>query len=191
MQKSTPVVIKYKSVELSLNSVKLKVYETGIIFHKPDNKWIKVKVYTNSRGYDQCRIAGKQYVVHRIVYKAFNQQWDITDVSRSNYIDHIDHNRVNNRLSNLRVATQSENLCNTGARKTSRTGLKDISPWYNPANRHWYWAVHVSTKGICTRRVFRVDTGYPPDVLPDVPQHIIDERDKIIQKMHGEFACLD
>lgn len=44
-----------------------------------------------------------------------------------NFIDHIDRNRSNNRLNNLREASRQENGCNMKLRKDSTTGYKGVS----------------------------------------------------------------
>jgi hypothetical protein len=42
-------------------------------------------------------------------------------------IDHIDGNRLNNRKSNLRFATSSQNKINRGPRKDNTSGFKGVS----------------------------------------------------------------
>ena len=51
----------------------------------------------------------KAYKYHRVVYKCYNPEWDINDSSRDNSIDHIDRNRLNNNINNLRVVNNSQN----------------------------------------------------------------------------------
>ena len=53
------------------------------------------------------------YKLSRIAYKAHNPDWNITDVSQNNFIDHINNNSVDNRIENLRVITHQQNLFNT------------------------------------------------------------------------------
>ena len=50
--------------------------------------------------------------VHRIMYLAHNPLWDILNVSTSNLIDHIDNNRTNNNIENLRVVNSQQNCFN-------------------------------------------------------------------------------
>lgn len=42
------------------------------------------------------------------------------------WIDHIDRDKSNNALSNLRLATPSDNNCNRATRRDSGTGVKGV-----------------------------------------------------------------
>jgi len=67
-------------------------------------------------GYYKIKVGNKHYRTHRVCYYAHNPEWNINDNSRDNSIDHIDRNKNNNRISNLRVATHSQNLENNDAK---------------------------------------------------------------------------
>ena len=74
--------------------------DTGLLTRIRTNK-----TYTkpNKAGYLVCHINGVQYRVHRIIWKLCKMQ----DPKNSS-IDHIDGDKTNNRLDNLRLATQAE-----------------------------------------------------------------------------------
>lgn len=62
----------------------------------------------------------KTYPIHRLVYEAF-----IAPIDSDKVIDHIDRNRLNNSLSNLRVVRPSENAKNKngkGVKLDKRSG---------------------------------------------------------------------
>ena len=65
-----------------------------------------------SNGYKYCRINNKYFRFHRIVYFAYNPDWNIYDSSSDNIIDHIDRNPSNNHISNLRLGNQTLNNFN-------------------------------------------------------------------------------
>jgi hypothetical protein len=65
-----------------------------------------------NKSYIQIQVNDKQPLLHRLVYKYHNMDWDITNTIRDNSIDHINHNTLDNRIENLRVATHSQNQQN-------------------------------------------------------------------------------
>lgn len=50
-------------------------------------------------------------------------------------IDHIDGNSLNNRIENLRAATQSQNLCNRGKPKSNTSGYKGV--YFDKTKNKW------------------------------------------------------
>jgi hypothetical protein len=53
----------------------------------------------------------------------------------SNDIDHKDRNKLNNQRSNLRPATRSQNLANSGLAANSSSGSKGVS--FHKASNRW------------------------------------------------------
>lgn len=68
-------------------------------------------------GYYACR---KQYV-HRIIAQLF-----IPNPENKPYVDHIDTNRLNNKVTNLRWVTPSENMLNPITRQRNSIAMKAI-----------------------------------------------------------------
>jgi hypothetical protein len=65
--------------------------------------------YTNGRGWLRVKVDGIHYRVARIVWK---MHYGI-DPPEGLTIDHINRNRTDNRIANLRAVTQKENVANS------------------------------------------------------------------------------
>ena len=104
-------------MECIINNTKIK-YEDGEIWSyfkkgKSKNfKWFLLKGCLKIDGYKKICINKKAYGYHRVIYQLHNNDWDITDNSRDNYIDHIDRDKLNNNINNLRVVSQHQNCFN-------------------------------------------------------------------------------
>ncbi|MFO0448261.1 MAG: HNH endonuclease signature motif containing protein [Pseudomonadota bacterium] len=67
----------------------------------------------NSGGYVLVRVNGREYCAHRVAWAMAHGEWPAAD----RVIDHANNNPGDNRLSNLRLATQSENCANRSYRR--------------------------------------------------------------------------
>lgn len=59
-------------------------------------------------------------------------------------VDHIDGDSLNNRRSNLRVATRSQNAHNSAKRRTNKSGHKGVH--WSAGNRRWYVSIRLHGK---------------------------------------------
>lgn len=75
----------------------------------------------DGRGYKMCLLLGHKFKVHQIVWM-LNYGY-IPSLS----IDHIDGDRRNNKISNLRIVTDHQNSMNLSASKGKLSGIKDLS----------------------------------------------------------------
>lgn len=90
----------------------------------------------NAAGYLSTRIFGKFYYLHRLAWFYMTGEWP-------DRIDHVDGNRADNRISNLRVATQSQNILNSKLSKNNTSGFKGAT-WHKGAGR---WAAQATVDG--------------------------------------------
>lgn len=71
-------------------------------------------------GYQRITFAGKSYLSHRLAWYFVYNEWP------SKNLDHIDNDRLNNRVENLRLATYSQNASNRSKKKNNKVGLKGV-----------------------------------------------------------------
>ena len=98
--------------------------ETGNLYKRingTDNFRSKPSGTKTKTGYVQIGVDGKLYLAHRIIMLLVNKS-----LSDESQVDHIDHNRLNNKLNNLRVVSQSGNMRNCGKRSDSSTGITGV-----------------------------------------------------------------
>ncbi|MFG0299016.1 MAG: HNH endonuclease signature motif containing protein [Phycisphaerales bacterium JB047] len=79
----------------------------------------------NGWGYLQAKINGKTVYLHRLILG--NPVGSI--------VDHIDRDPLNNRRSNLRLATKSENVQNQSLRSDNSTGYRGVG-YHAPSGRY-------------------------------------------------------
>lgn len=70
----------------------------------------------------------------------------IMDCPEDKIVDHINHNTLDNRKSNLKVVTVSENAQNIKLRKNSKSGIKNVC-WVKEVNK-WKASLKLNGKTI-------------------------------------------
>jgi hypothetical protein len=98
----------------------------------------KAGTAVNDAGYEMLGIGGKIYRTHRIIFMYHYGYFP-------NKIDHIDGNRANNKIENLRPATNAENSRNTKISKRNKSGIKGVC-WANHVNKWMVQVRHGSSK---------------------------------------------
>jgi hypothetical protein len=91
----------------------------------------------NQDGYLQIGIDGRRYYAHRLAWLHFYGELP------THGIDHINGDRADNRIANLRLATHAQNAANAKRCRTNRSGLKGVS------SSHGKWRARISPKGKC------------------------------------------
>lgn len=86
-------------------------------------------------GYVSVQVDGKRHYIHRLVW-LFHHGY-----LPEHQLDHIDRNKSNNRIENLREVSQSCNNRNQGNPSSNTSGVKGVS-WCN-ANKNWTAKIEV------------------------------------------------
>lgn len=74
----------------------------------------------NNNGYIRIKIDNKKYAAHRLIFLYHHGYLP-------EFVDHIDTNKSNNRIENLREATRSQNQWNKPIPAKNKTGVKNVS----------------------------------------------------------------
>ena len=75
--------------------------------------------WVEKNGYVCANLNGTRYRVHRLVFMYFNGFCP-------DFIDHIDGNKQNNSIENLRQANTHENACNRSPNKNNKLQIKGV-----------------------------------------------------------------
>lgn len=109
---------------------------SGLTWIKSDTNRIKPGFVAGSKGrYWQVKFKGKDYGVHRLVYFLYHEQ-NPKDFD----VEHKDGNKLNNEITNLRLATRQLNNANTRSAKNSSSKYKGVS-WNKKLNK---WSVCIT-----------------------------------------------
>ena len=113
-----------------------------------DWKWLKTLAnrspagstagYRYKDGYKNITIDKKKYQTSRLAWLYMTGNWP------ENEIDHIDRDNNNDKWSNLREATKSENAFNRNTFKNNTSGTKGVY-WYD-RTKQWMASIGVDRK---------------------------------------------
>lgn len=124
----------------------------------------RITLPTHSEGYHRVQFRGDRYFVHRLAYWWDSGEWP-------EEVDHKNLNTSDNRLCNLRAATQKQNSCNRTPRGVSRY-------------RGVTWFSRNKKCGVCLKK-----NGIPHYLgLFDSEHRAAVEYNKMAIELHGEFA---
>lgn len=120
-----------------------------------------------NKGYVEIFLNKKRIGVHRIVFAMFNGRIPTM-------VDHIDGDKQNNKIENLRECTESQNQHNRRIYANNTSGIKGVY-WNKSANK---WQVSIGINGILKH------IGCFSSITDAA-----NARRQAAEKYHGEFAC--
>lgn len=119
-------------------------------------------------GYLAGKLGPRRMYAHRLVWMWFHGRCP-------DYIDHINGDRTDNRLANLRETTKVKNQRNVRYTKPSKSGVVGVK-WFKPASK---WSVSIGCNGLS------VWLGYYEDKLDAVAVRKEAERLLGFSERHG------
>lgn len=82
-------------------------------------------------GYVYIALDNYRLLAHRVVWFYVHGEWP------KEQLDHINRDRSDNRLANLRLASMSENACNGVLRSTNTSGFRGVSLDKRKTKKKW------------------------------------------------------
>lgn len=119
------------------------------------------------KGYMVFCFDGKQQFNHNAIWEGF-----YGPIPPGKRVDHIDGNRSNNKIDNLRLCDHAQNMWNTGLSRRNKTGVKGLS-WYEK-EQAWIGQIVAYGKSHQKRSKDR----------ETVEKWLVETRNRL----HGEFA---
>jgi hypothetical protein len=93
-------------------------YRDGELYWKKRNQ--KIAGCVNGDNYRHIVVKKKLYKAHRLIFMMHYGYMP-------EFIDHIDNNRLNNKIENLREATRQQNSWNRKINANNKSGIKGVS----------------------------------------------------------------
>jgi hypothetical protein len=123
----------YENYEVSISGSVRNVISKKILKPMIRNGYYHINLRKNGKM--------KHHNIHRIVANTF-----IPNIENKKCVDHIDSNRLNNTISNLRWASYQENQFNTSLNSNNTSGIKGV--WFNKIRNKWYAQIYLNYKRI-------------------------------------------
>jgi hypothetical protein len=115
-------------------------------------------------------------------YKSIRMHRLILNIPQGLYVDHINHNGLDNRKENLRICTNQQNLHNSLKSYNNKSGFKGVFPLIikHKSKIYYYWRVEIS----CNNKKYYLGTYKTKEIAALA-------YNEAAIKFHGEFACLN
>lgn len=135
-------------------------YKDGEIYRKPERSGTP-----DGGGYIQTGIRGRYYKNHRLIFMMHHGYCP-------EYVDHINGNKTDNRIENLRPATRNQNQYNRSFQSNNKTGIKGVS--WDKSSKKWKARISVDGKDTLLGKFTKIEDA----------KNAVDEA----RKLHGDFA---
>jgi hypothetical protein len=113
--------------------------ETGALVRKFKGGHVRPAGAKKSHtGYTKIGFNGREYPAHRLIW------WLVYGELPIAFVDHVNGDKSDNRLCNLRLATDAQNKRNVGKRAHNTSGFKGVT--WDKINRRWL--AHATLNGI-------------------------------------------
>lgn len=111
--------------------------KTGIFTWKKSRGHMKLGLragHIRRDGYVIISFGGRAYLAHRLAWFFVKGCWPL------GYMDHVNRDKKDNRIVNLREANHSQNSANVVLRSTNTSGVRGV--YWDRANKLWRAQIH-------------------------------------------------
>ena len=108
------------------------IYEDGRVFSKKSN--IFMKQSKNRDGYLQLCLSNRGKPMSKTIHRLIAEYY-IPNPENKPEVDHIDRDKINNNIENLRWVSSQENSENRGLRNDNKSGHKNI--YWGKSEKKW------------------------------------------------------
>lgn len=120
------------------------VFEKRVGGKRSGYRWVLAGSVVDKSGYLSMSVFGRRCAAHRLAWFYMHGEWPEFG------LDHKDGDRLNNAISNLRLATAAQNSHNSQTPSHNTSGIKGVS--FNRADKKWTAQVAVARRPILMRR---------------------------------------
>lgn len=155
-----------RSLPSRLRLNELFVYDNGKLFNrigrKKAPKGREAGTFCKDIGYRKVHFDGQIYYTHRLIWKLLYGEDPLE-------IDHINGNRSDNRITNLRSVSRLENMRNAKRRSSNASGvtgvfwLKDRSKWRAYISKKTLGEFNKFEDAVAVRKQAEKEYGYHPN----------------------------
>ena len=139
--------------------------------------------WLSEKGYLLVTLSNKHYRIHRIIWIMNNGE-----IPQDFQIDHINGIKADNRLSNLRLATNSQNQCNVFPQKNNRSNVKGLCELIDKKSGKKYWACEVEISRFTNRCRKRKTFPFTESTKESQKAVAIAWLERTRAELHGEFT---
>lgn len=155
--------------------IALLIYDphTGKFFHRTGRDGVRALSVAGSadrHGYIRIHLKNKKYFAHRLAFLIMIGRWP------AHQVDHVNGVRHDNRWSNLREATRTQNTANSRLMATNALGVKGVD--WRPREKKFRAQIKVAGK--------KLHLGYFASIEEASDAYVL-----AANCYFGEFACVD
>lgn len=121
--------------------------ETGKLYWRPNaaaprewnSRWAGREAFTaRTTGYRIGRLDGKNYLAHRVIWAILTGSWP------THQVDHVNGDREDNRVRNLREVSNTENARNATVSANNTSGVTGV--WHDARRDRWVAEIKVDRR---------------------------------------------